>query len=75
MFVCHNEIYYIIADLEWLNKVCHDVAIEPPLQQLTGMANVPATANWQDEAYSDIHARGYGGDIRVLFLMAGFSPK
>ena len=57
------------------NGLCYDVAVEPPLQQLTGMANVLATANWQDEAYSDIHARRYRGDIKVPFLMVGFSPK
>ena len=39
------------------------------------MAIVPATANWQDEAYADIHARGYGGDIRVPLLMVGFFTK
>ena len=49
------------------NGLCYDVAIESPMQQLTGMAIVPATANQQDEAYADIHARGYGGDIRVPF--------
>ena len=49
------------------NGLYYDVAIEPLLQQLTGMAIIPATAKWQDEAHADIHARGYGGDIRVPF--------
>ena len=58
-FVRHNELCDITA--EWLNKVCCDVAIEPPLQQLTGEEVVPATANRQDEARVDIHARGFWG--------------
>ena len=41
---------------EWLDKVWYDVAIEPPLQQLTGEEIVPATANQQDKARADIHA-------------------
>ena len=51
----------------------HDVAIEPPLQQLNGEAIVPGTANWQDEIHADIHARGFWGrrqgaffDVRVF---------
>ena len=39
------------------------------------MAIVPATANRQDEAHADIHARGYEGDIRVPFLMVGLFTK
>ena len=58
-FVCHNEIRDLTA--EWLNKVCYDVATEPPLQQLSGEAIVPMTANRQDEARADIHARGFLG--------------
>ena len=53
-FVRHNEICDLTAD--WLDKVCHDVAVEPPLQRLTGETIVPATANRQDEAHADIHA-------------------
>ena len=65
-FVRHNEIRDLTA--EWLNKVCYDVATEPPLQPLSGEAIVPMTANRQDEARADIHARGFWGDARVLFL-------
>ena len=32
-FVRHNEIRDITA--EWLERVCHDVVIEPPLQPLS----------------------------------------
>ena len=42
-FARHNEICELTA--EWLNKVCYDVATEPPLQQLSGEAIVPMTAN------------------------------
>ena len=45
--------------LTWLSKVCYDVAIEPPLQQLNGEDIVPAAANRLDEACVDIHARGF----------------
>ena len=58
-FVRHNEIRDITA--EWLERVCHDVVIEPPLQPLTGENVVPATANRQDDARADIHARGFWG--------------
>ena len=70
-FVRHNEIRDLTA--EWLNKVCYDVATEPPLQPLSGEAIVPMTANRQDEARADIHARGFWGrrqgaffDVRVF---------
>ena len=70
-FVRHNEIRDLTA--EWLNKVCYDVATEPPLQSLSGEAIVPMTANRQDEARADIHARGFWGrhqgaffDVRVF---------
>ena len=42
-FVRHNEIHYLTA--EFLNKVCYDVAIEPPLQHLSRETIVPMIAN------------------------------
>ena len=70
-FVRYNEIRDVTA--EWLNKVCYDVAIEPPLQHLSGETIVPMTANRQDEARADIYARGFWGrrqgaffDVRVF---------
>ena len=69
--VRHNEIRDLTAD--WLDKVCHDVAIEPPFQRLTGETIVPTTANWQDEANADIHAwgrrQGAFFDFRVFHQM------
>ena len=44
------------------------------MQQLiiTGEVIVPATANRQDKASADIHARGFlGGDDKGPFLMSG----
>ena len=66
-FVRHNEIRNITA--EWLECVCHDVVIEPPPQPLTGENVVPATANKQDDATADIHARRFWGRQQSAFLM------
>jgi len=65
-FVHHNEIHDFTA--EWLNKVCYDVATEPPLQQLSGEVIVPMTANRQDEARADIHAHGFWGQCQGAFF-------
>ena len=43
----------------WLHDI--DVAVESPVQPLTGKALVPATANCRDDARADIHARGFWG--------------
>ena len=53
----HNDLRDITAEL--LSKVCNDVAIEPPLQSLSGEAITPQSANRQDDARADIHARGF----------------
>ena len=52
----HNEIRDITADL--LTEVCHDVAIEPMLQPLTGEKFQKKTANMSDKARLDLSARG-----------------
>ena len=65
-FVHHNEIRDITG--EWLDRVCHDVVIEPPLQPLTGENVIPATANRQDDARADIHARGFWGRWKSAFF-------
>ena len=56
---------------------CYDVTTEPPLQPLSGEVIIPRTANQQDEAGADIHARGFWGrrqsaffDVRVFHLNA-----
>ena len=65
-FVRHNEIRDITA--EWLDRVCHDVVVEPPLQPLTGENVIPVTANRKDDARADIHARGFWGRRQSAFF-------
>ena len=65
-FIHHNDLRNITA--EWLSKVCYDVAIEPPLQPLTGESIEPRSANRQDEARADIHARGFWGQRQSAFF-------
>ena len=65
-FVRHNEIRDITA--EWLDRVCHDVVVEPPLQPLTGENVIPATANRKDDARADIHACGFWGRRQSAFF-------
>ena len=60
-----NDLRNITA--ESLSKVCYDVAIEPPLQPLTGESIEPRSANRQDEARADIHARGFWGQRQSAF--------
>ena len=49
----HNEVRDLTADL--LTKVCHDVEIEPQLQELTGEHFSLQTANTEDGARLDVH--------------------
>ena len=58
-FVRHNE----LCDLTvaWLRKICHDVAVEPSLQPLTGEFINPASDNCCVDARADIHARSFWG--------------
>ena len=70
-FVRHNELRDLTAT--WLREVCHDVAVEPPLQPLSGESITPNSAIRGDDARADIHARGFWGrrqsaffDIRVF---------
>jgi len=48
--------------------VCNDVAIEPPLQPLSGEVLTPGSANRQDDARADIHARGFWGRRQSAFF-------
>ena len=59
-----------------LTRVCSDVAIEPPLQPLSGEKLTPQAANRQDEARVDIHARGFWGrQLSAFFDMRVFHPN
>ena len=58
-FIRHNKLRDLTANL--LHEVCCDVAVEPPIQPLTGEALVPASANLRDDARADICARDFWG--------------
>ena len=70
-FIRHNEERDLTAS--WLHEVCHDVAIEPPLQPLTSEAIVPTSANCRDDARADIHPREFWGRRQCAFLILGCS--
>ena len=69
----HNEVRDLTADL--LTEVCHDVEIEPKMQELTGEHLLLRTANTEDGARLDIKARVFWEnrwqcaffDIRVFY--------
>ena len=62
-FICHNEL-----TTSWLHEVCHNVAVEPYLQPLTGKALVPASTNCRSDAIGQISTpEATGVDDRVLF--------
>ncbi len=69
----HNEVRDLTADL--LTEVCHDVEIEPILQELTGGHLSLRTANTEDGARLDVKAQGFWEnrwqcaffDIRVFY--------
>ena len=52
---------------ELLSNVCTNVAIEPPLQSLSGEEFTPRSANCQDDARADIHACGFWGQRQSAF--------
>jgi len=62
-FFQHNDLWDITA--EFLSKVCSEIAIELPLQLLSGEIITPKTANRQDDA---IAARGFWGGRQGDFL-------
>ena len=41
--------------------VCHDVAVDSPLQPISGESIPPTTAINGDDDQEDIHARGFWG--------------
>ena len=53
--LCHNELRDFTAAA--LSKVCHDVAIEPVMQSLSGESFHYATANVENEARLDVSER------------------
>jgi len=51
-----------------LSEVCHDVAIKPVLQPLSGESFCYATANVEDEARLDVSVRGFWGHHQKTFF-------
>ena len=71
--LCHNQIRDLAANL--LKTICHDVLIEPTLQQLTGESLHERTANITDDARLDIAARGFWiSGQRAFFDIRVFNP-
>ena len=70
----HNEVRDITAHL--LTEVCHDVLIEPPLQELSGEALSYGSANRQDQARVDVAASGFWGSSheRAYFDVRIYNP-
>ena len=64
----HNELRDLEAEL--LNMVCNDVEIEPALQNVNG-ETLNQGANTSAGARLDVHARGFGKDKDLPFLMSG----
>ena len=52
----HNEICDLTSD--YIEEVCHNVYVEPPLVELTGEEMDYRTTNTSPEARLDISARG-----------------
>ena len=69
-FVWYNDLRDITA--EFLSKVCSEVAIEPPLQPVSGEIITPKTTSRQDDARADIYARGFWGQRQGAFLTQRF---
>ena len=53
----HNKLRNFLA--KSMKEVCHDVQIEPPLQTLVGVENLPKSSVKSDEARLDVSARGF----------------
>ena len=56
----HNDMRDITTNL--LTEVCHNVAVEPDLQTLTGKQFQHRTANTEDGARLDVNVQGFWGD-------------
>jgi hypothetical protein len=77
----HDSIRDLLANE--MAEVLHDVQTEPPLTPLSGEAIIPRNANTEDDARSDIRARGFWMkqqsaffDIRVFYPHApSYSSK
>ena len=62
----HNDIRDITA--KCLSEVCHNVAVEPELQPLTGESLQLRTANSEKGAQLNVSAQGFGGEASACIL-------
>ena len=70
----HNELRDMTADL--LAEVCHDVSVEPVLNELSGESLSHISANTSSEARLDISARGvWVKNQRAFFYVRVFYPN
>jgi len=65
-FICHNELCDLTA--AWLQEVCCNVAVEPPLFPLNGETIASVSANRTDEAHADVRATGFWGRCQGAFF-------
>ena len=72
--ICHNELRDLTAPV--MSKVCRNVGIEPPLQNITSEVMNYRTANTEEGARLDIKAQGFGGNNRqsAFFYVRVFNP-
>jgi len=70
----HNDVRDITANL--LAEVCHNVAVEPDLQTLSGEQFQHRTTNTEDGARLDVRAQGFWGDKHqgAFFDIRVFNP-
>ena len=69
----HDELRDFTADL--LEEVCHDVAVEPTLEKLTGETLKYKSSNTADDARLDVSARGFWlRGQRAFFDIKVFNP-
>ena len=66
----YNQIRNITASL--LKDICHNVRIEPRLQQLTSESFNERTTNEPDDARADVRAHSLWITSQTAFLMSGF---
>ena len=50
-----------------LASICHDVQLEPPLQEVENKDSYQRSANVSDEAWLDVRARGFWRDGQNAF--------
>jgi len=71
----HNELRDFTATV--MSEVCHNVAIEPVLQPLSGEILHYATTNVEDEAHLDVSTQSFWGDChqKSFFDVRVFNPN